>query len=105
MAPPQEDEWKQMVDQDPRSGSVAGDLGHGTMAATREDKPIDSTEELIGAVGRVDESVATKHPSDVEWRDDDPLFMFNNENVTKPQTPAAALTPVQTCEEEDKAVS
>ena len=51
MALTQEDEWKQMVDQDPCSGSVAGDSGHGTMAATVEDEPIDSTEELIGAVG------------------------------------------------------
>ena len=32
------------------------------------------------------------------------LFMFDDENVTKPQTPAAASTPVQTWEE-DKAVS
>ena len=31
--------------------------------------------------------------------------MIDDENVTKPQTPAAALTPVQTCEEEDKAFS
>ena len=31
--------------------------------------------------------------------------MFDDENVTKPQTPAAASTPVQTCEEEVKAVS
>ena len=30
--------------------------------------------------------------------------MSDNENVTKSQTPAAALTQVQTCEEEDKAV-
>ena len=36
--------------------------------------------------------------------DDDPLFMFNDKNVTKPQTPAAASPPVQTWEE-DKAVS
>ena len=106
MALPQEDEWKQMVDQDPCSGSVAGDSGHGTMAATVEDEPINSTEELIGAVGGVNESVAAEHLSDVEWRDDDPLFMFDDRNVTKPQTPAAASTPVQTCEEEeDKAVS
>ena len=105
MAPSQEDEWKGMVDQDPHSGSVAGDSGHGTMAATGEDEPTDSTEELIGAVGGVNESVAAEHLSDVEWRDDDPLFMFNDENVTKPQTPASALTPVQTYEEEDKAVS
>ena len=65
----------------------------------------DSTEELIGAVGGVNESVAAEHLSDVEWRDDNPLFMFNDENVTKPQTPASALTPVQTYEEEDKVVS
>ena len=51
MAPSQEDEWKLMVDQDPHSGAVAGDSGHGTMAATQEDEPIDSTEELVGAVG------------------------------------------------------
>ena len=52
MAPSQEDEWKLMVDQDPHSGSVARDSGHGTMAATGEDEPIDSTEELVGAVGQ-----------------------------------------------------
>ena len=104
MAPSQEDEWKRMVDQDPHSGSVAGDSGHGTMAASWEDEPIDSTEELVGAVGGVNESVTTEHLSDVEWGDDDPLFMFDDENVTKPQTPAAASTPVQTWEE-DKTVS
>ena len=31
MAPSQEDKWKLMVNQDPHSGSVAGDSGHGTM--------------------------------------------------------------------------
>ena len=41
--------------------------------------------------------------SDVKWRD--PLFVFDDENVTKPQTPAAASTPVRTCEKEDKVVS
>ena len=56
-------------------------------------------------MGGVDESVTAEHLSDVKWRDDDPLFMFNDENVTKPQTPATASTPVQTWEEEDKAVS
>ena len=100
----QEDKWKLMVNQDPHSGSVAGDSGNRTMAATGEDEPINSTEELVGAVGGVDESVATEHLSDVEWRDDDPLFMFDDENVIKLQTPAAASTPVQTWEE-DKAVS
>ena len=92
-----------MVNQDPHSGSVAGDSGHGTMAATQGDEPIDSTEELVGAVGGVDESVTAEHLSDVEWKDDDPLFVFDDENVTKPQTPAAASTPLQTWEE-DKAV-
>ena len=42
-----------MVDQDLHSGSVAGDSGHGTMAAAWEDEPINSTEELVGAVGGV----------------------------------------------------
>ena len=93
MTPYQEDKWKLMVDQDPHSGSVAGDSGHGTMAATGEDEPIDSTEELVGTVDGVNESVATEHLSDIEWRDDDPLFMFHDENVTKSQTPGAALTP------------
>ena len=61
MAPSQEDEWKQMVNQDPRSGSVAGDSGHGTMTATGEDESINNIEELIGAVGGVDETVTTEH--------------------------------------------
>ena len=61
MAPSQEDEWKFMVNQDPGSGSVAWDSGHGTMAATGEDEPINSTEELVGAVGGIDESVTAEH--------------------------------------------
>ena len=105
MAPSQEDEWKWMVYQDPCPGSVAGDSRHSTMATTEEDEPINSTEELVGAVGGVNESVSTEHLSDVKWRDDNPLFMLDNENVAKPQTPAAASTLVQTCEEEDKVVS
>ena len=76
MVPSQEDKWKLMLDQDPHSESVAGDSGHGTMAATQEDGPIDSTEELVGAVGGVDESVTAEHLSDVEWRDDDPLCLM-----------------------------
>ena len=40
--------------------------------------------------------------SDVEWRDDDPLFVFDDDNVTKPQTPTAASTPIKACEEEDQ---
>ena len=101
MAPSQEDKWKLMVNQDPHSGSVAGDSEHGTMAATGEDEPIKSTEELVGAVGGVNGSVTAEHFSDVKWRDDDPLLMFDDENVTNPQTPAASLTLVQTWEEED----
>ena len=63
-----------------------------------------STEELIGAVGGVNKSVTAEHLSDVERRDDDPLFMFDDENVMKSQTPAATSTPVQTCEEEEGVV-
>ena len=40
MAPSQEDEWKRMIDQDPCSGSIAGDSGHGTMTATGETESI-----------------------------------------------------------------
>ena len=94
IAPSQEDKWKLMVDQDPHYGSVAGDSRHGTMAATGEDEPINSTEEPVRAVGGVDESVTAEHLSDVKWKDDDPLFVFDDENVTKAQTPAAASTPV-----------
>ena len=66
MTPSQEDEWKLMVDQDPCSGSIAWDSGHGTMAATGEDECIDSTEELVGTVGGVNESVPAEHLSDVK---------------------------------------
>ena len=66
-----------MVNQDPCSGSVAGDSGHGTMAMTSEAKPIDSNEELIGAVGGIDEdaptgideNVSAGYLSDVEWKE------------------------------------
>ena len=61
-------------------------------------------EEPIGAVGGADKSVIVEHLSDVEWRDGDPLFVFDNDNVTKPQTPAASSTPIQTCEEEDQVI-
>ena len=49
----------------------------------------------------VNESASVEYLSDVEWRDDNPLFVFDDDNVTKPQTPAAASTPIQACEEED----
>ena len=58
---PSQDEWKLMVDQDPHSGSVAGDFGHETMAVTQEDESIDSTEELVGAMDGVNESVTAEH--------------------------------------------
>ena len=93
-----------MANQDPHPGSVAGDSGHKTMATTQEDECINNTKALVGVVGGVDESVTAEHLSDVKWRNHDPLFMFDNDNVTKPQTPAAVSTPVQMFEE-DKAVS
>ena len=96
----QEDEWKLMVNQDFHPGSVAGDSGHGTMAATWEDEPI---ENLLG-LWVESMKVSLLSISLMLSGDDDPLFVFNVENVTKPETPAAASTPVQTLEE-DEAVS
>ena len=86
MASSQENEWKQMINQDPCSGLITGDSGHGTKTATRETESIKDVEELTGSVGGVNESASGEYLSDVEWRDDDPLFVFNNDNVTKPQT-------------------
>ena len=97
--PSQQDEWKLMVNQDPHSRSVAGDFGHEMMAVTPEDKPVDSNEELVGAMGGVNENVSAENFSDIEWKEDDPLFKFNDENVTIAQTPDAASTPVQTLTE------
>ena len=78
----QEDEWKLMINQDPCSRSVTGDSGHGTMVVTPENDPVDSDEKLIGGVGGTD--VSAENLSDVEWKEDDPLFEFNDENVTIP---------------------
>ena len=50
-------------------------------------------------MGGINENVSAENLSDVEWKEDDPLFEFNDENVTIPQTPDAALTPVQTSTE------
>ena len=50
MAQYQEDEWKQMVNRDLCSGSVAGNSGHGTMPATGEESS-----------GGVYKSVTTEH--------------------------------------------
>ena len=73
----QEDEGKLMVNQDPRSISVPGDSGHGTMAVTSEDDPVDSNEKLVGVVGGIDEDVPAENLSDVEWKEDNPLFELN----------------------------
>ena len=62
----QEDKWKLMVNQDLYSGSVTGDSGHGTMAVTPEDDPVNSNEKLVGAVGGIDENVSAENLSDVE---------------------------------------
>ena len=95
----QEDEWKLMISQDPHSKSVAGDSGHGTMAATSEDNPVNGDEELVKAVGGIDKNVPVGDLSDVQWMGDDPLFEFNDENITIPQTPDAASMLVQTLPE------
>ena len=50
-------------------------------------------------MGGIDENASAENLSDVEWKEDDPLFEFNDENVTIPQTPDAASTPVQTLTE------
>ena len=107
--PSQDDEWKLLVDQDPHSRSVTGDSGYGMMAITSEAEPVDSHEELIGAVGginedvsaRIDENISAGYLSDVEWKKEDPLIKFNDENITIPQTPAATLTPVQALTENE----
>ena len=88
-----------MVNQDPHSGSVTGDSGCGTMAVTLEDDLVDSNEKLVGAVGGTDENTSAENLSDIEWKEDNPLFELNDENVTIPQTPDAVSTPVQTLTE------
>ena len=64
---------------DPCSRSVAGDSGHGMMAVTPEDIPVNSHEELAGAVGGMDENVSTENLSDVELKEDNPLIKINDE--------------------------
>ena len=96
MAPSQENEWKQMIDQDPHSGSIAGDLGHGMMTVTKETESMEETEKLTGTVGGFNESTSVEYLSDVEWREDNPLFVFDDDNVMKPQAPTVALAPIQT---------
>ena len=58
------------------------------MTATAEDEPIDNIKELVGAVGGVNDSVTAEHLSDVEWRDDDPLFVSQS---PRPQLPSQPL--------------
>ena len=91
-----EHEWRQMVNQDPHSWSVAGDSGHEMMTTSKGDEPINSTEGPVGAVSGINQSVAGAHLSNVKWRGDNPLFVFDDKNITKLQTPAATSTPVQT---------
>ena len=71
---------------------------------TSEAEHTDSNEELIGAVGGIDEdaspgideNVSVGYLSDVEWKEEDPLIKISDENVTiSHQTPAAASTPIQ----------
>ena len=86
--PSQENKWKLMVNQDPHSGSVAGDSVHGTMVMTSETEPVNSNEELIGAMGGIDENVSAwidenvsaGYLSSMEWKEEDPLIEINNEN-------------------------
>ena len=37
----------------------------------------------------------------MEWKEEDPLIEFNDENVTISQTPAAASTPIQALTENE----
>ena len=52
------------------------------MAMTDEIKPVTGNEELIGAMGGTEEDISTRHCSDVEWNEEDPLIEINDENVT-----------------------
>ena len=82
-----------MVDQDPCSGSVARDIGHRMMAVTQRINLLTATKSSFGLWV---ELMKLSQLSDVEFKENDPLFKFNDENVTILQTPDAALTPVQT---------
>ena len=69
-------------------------LWHWTMAMTTGTKPVTSNEEFIGAMGGTDENVSTGYCSDVKWKEEDLLIEINDGNITIPQTPAAASTPI-----------
>ena len=55
-----------------------------------------SLEQLEGST-----RASVEYLSDVKWKDDDPLFVFDDDNVTKPQTLTVALIPVRACDEEN----
>ena len=67
--------------------------------STKETELMEETEELTGAVGGVKESTSVEYLSDVKWREDDPLFVFDDDNIMKLQALTTALTPIQACEE------
>ena len=79
--------------QDPRDGSVSGDSEHGTIKTKVEVEPDPMEDELLGAVGGTDLNMTGA--SDLKWRPRDVLLKFNNENVTRPETPTASSTPAQ----------
>ena len=83
-----------MFDQDPHSGSIAGDSEHGTLTATGEIESIEDVKEFTAAVGGVKENASAEYLPGVKWRDDNPLFVFDDDNVMKPEALAAAPTPV-----------
>ena len=88
-----------MINQDPCSELIAHDSGHSTMIVMKETESMEEAEELTGAVGGVNKSTSVEYLSDIKWREDDPLLVFDDDNVTKPQTPTTASTPIQTCED------
>ena len=79
------------------------------MATTSEAERVDSNEELIRAMGGIDEDASTRidenilagYLSDVEWKEEDPLIEINDESVTISQMPAAASTPIQASTENE----
>ena len=72
------------------------------MVMTSEAEPSNSNEELIRAMGGINEdaltgineNVSAGYLSDMEWKEEDPLIEINDENVTISQMPATALTPI-----------
>ena len=52
-------------------------------------------------MGGIDEGVSSGYLSDVEWKEEEPLIKINDENVTIPQMPTSALTPIQALTENE----